>query len=170
MKGKPVVAIASIMQTSPIVWITLKSSNIREPKDLESHKLLIMPPPESAELLTMLEREGVGRDSAEILPTTYNIDDLVASKAAAYDGYISNEPYLLEQRGIEYNLLNPRDYRVNFYSDVLITRQELVERNPDVVSRFRDASLKGWEYALENLDETVDLILQKYPPINPKTT
>ncbi|KEF30044.1 Response regulator [Marinobacter nitratireducens] len=164
MEGKPVVALAAIMQTSPIVWITLKSSDIRGPMDMADRKLLIMPPPESAELLTMLAREGIRREQLNIVPTSYRIEDLIDGEADAYDGYISNEPYLLTQRGVEYNIINPRDYGVNFYSDVLITTERLARKDPAQVRSFRDATLRGWGYALNHMEETVKLIHRRYAP------
>lgn len=164
MEGKPVVALAAIMQTSPIVWITLKSSHIRTPQDLADRRLLIMPPPESAELLTMLAYEGIPKSRLNIQDTSYRIEDLIDGKADAYDGYISNEPYFLKQRGIEYNIINPKDYGINFYSDVLITSEKMVKKNPELVENFKKATLHGWEYALQNIEETVQLIHQKYAP------
>lgn len=164
MEGQPVVAVAAIMQTSPIVWITLKSSHIRGPLDMADSKLLIMPPPESAELLTMLASEGIRTDQLTITPTTYRIEDLIDGKADAYDGYISNEPYLLKQKGVDYNIINPRDYGVNFYSDVLITTERMADDNAKEVKALRDATLQGWEYALNNIEETVQLIHKRYAP------
>lgn len=164
MQGKPVKAVAAIMQTSPLVWITLKSANITTIEDLAGRRVMLMPPPESAELLTVLKKKQLDNIHVDFHPTSFDVQDLVRGQADAYDGYISNEPYLLTQQGIEYNLINPRDYGVNFYSDVLVTRESLATGNPELVSRVRDASLKGWEYALTHLDETVQLIHDKYAP------
>ncbi len=162
IEGKPVVAVSAIMQVSPIVWITLKSSGIRSPHDMAGRDVLIMPPPGSAELLTMLEREGISQKLINIHPTSFDIEDLINGKTDAYDGYISNEPYYLQQQGIPYNLINPRDYGVNFYGDVLITSDSYIKKNPDRVVRFRDATLRGWQYALDNLEESVQLIHRLY--------
>lgn len=164
MQGKPVKAVAAIMQTSPLVWITLKSANITTIEDLAGRSVMLMPPPESAELLTVLKKKQFDNIHVDFLPTSFDVQDLVRGQADAYDGYISNEPYLLTQQGIEYNLINPRDYGVNFYSDVLVTRESLATSNPELVARVRDASLRGWEYALTHLDETVQLIHEKYAP------
>ncbi|WP_262794641.1 GGDEF domain-containing protein [Catenovulum sp. 2E275] len=164
MEGKPVVALAAIMQTSPIVWITLKKDKINTPQDIIGHTVLIMPPPESAELLIMLEREGLSSSTLNIQPTSFDINDLISGKAQAYDGYISNEPYYLEQQGIEYNIINPKDYGINFYSDVLITSEQQATEQANLTMRFKKASLKGWEYALNHIDETIQLIHQKYAP------
>ena len=164
LKGKPIVALAAIMQTSPIVWITLKSANIREPRDLLGRNVLVMPPPESAELLTILHQEGISTDDLKLTPSTYRIEDLIDGKTAAYDGYVSNEPYYLTQNGIDYHLISPRDYGINFYSDVLVTRENFANSKPETVVAFTNASLKGWQYALDNLEETIQVIKQKYAP------
>ena len=36
----------------------------------------------------------------------------------------------------------------------------------DSVLKFKEASLKGWKYAYSNIEETVDLILEKFFPIS----
>lgn len=164
MEGKPIVALTAIMQTSPIVWITLKSSHIQTPQDLVGRRLLIMPPPESAELLIMLEREGIDRKKLNIQNTSYRIQDLIDGKADAYDGYLSNEPYFLKQKGVAYNIINPRNYGINFYNDVLVTSERMVNKNPELVANFRDATLQGWEYAMKHMEETIEFIHQKYAP------
>ncbi len=164
MQGDPVVALAAIMQTSPLTWITLDSSNIRIAHDLPGHIALTMPPPEGAELLAILKHEGIDSKSINFHPTTYDINDLINNKVQAYNGYISNEPFYLTQRGIKYHLIKPRDYGINFYSDVLVTREQLAEDDPDLVKRFSKASLQGWMYALNHLEETVNFIHEKYAP------
>lgn len=164
MDGEPVVALAAIAQTSPIVWIVRDDSGIYSPLDLEGKRLMLMPPPESAELLAMLRQEGIDTDRMELIPTTLDLDDLIEGRVDAYDGYSTNEPWYLDQAGVDYRLIRPRDYGVNFYNDVLITRESLIEKSPDEVDAFIEASLKGWRYALDNVEETVTLIHERYAP------
>lgn len=164
MAGKPVVALAAIMQTSPIVWIVRADSDIRTPMDLVGKRLMLMPAPESAELLITLRREGIHTDQLNIQPTSFNPQDLIDGNTDAYDGYISNEPYWLRQRGADYRLINPREYGVNFYNDVLYTREQLLNDKPRQVRAFVQASLKGWKYALEHQEESIRLIQQRYAP------
>ena len=143
MQGEPIVAVAAISQTSPLVWITLSSSNIRTVQDLPGHTLMSFPKPADAELLALLKQEGIPLDSIEIVPSTFNINDLIEGKIDVYNGYLSNEPYFLRKKNIGYNLIKPRDYGIDFYNDVLLTHKELVDNNPDLVKRFKLASLKG---------------------------
>lgn len=164
MAGKPVMALASIMQTSPMVWLVLEDSDIFTPQDLIGRRLMMMPPPESAELLAMMRWEGIDVDGLRIIPTSYSVLELINGTAEAFDAYISNEPYFLEQAGFPYRVISPRKYGVNFYSDVLITHQDLATRRPDTVRAFVDATLRGWAYALDNVEETVQHIHEHYAP------
>lgn len=162
MNGKPVVALAAIAQTSPIVWIVRADSDIHSPLDLAGKRLMLMPPPESAELLAMLLKEGIKLDELDLLRTTADLDDLIEGRVDAYDGYSTNEPWYLENAGIDYRLLKPRDYGVNFYNDVLVTRESLLEERPAETAAFLEASLKGWRHALRNTEEAVKIIHEKY--------
>ncbi|NQD93856.1 ABC transporter substrate-binding protein [Pseudomonas sp. CrR25] len=164
MEGKPVVALAAIMQSSPIVWIVRADSDIYTPLDLAGKRVMLMPPPESAELRITLVSEGIDLNRLHISQTSFNPQDLVEGKTDAYDGYSSNEPFWLKQQNIPYRLINPREYGVNFYNDVLTTREALLEQDPKQVEAFIQASLQGWHYALENIDESVQLIHRRYAP------
>nr|WP_256670130.1 GGDEF domain-containing protein [Pseudomonas sp. L-22-4S-12] len=164
MAGKPVVALAAIMQTSPIVWIVRADSGIRTPADLVGKRLMLMPAPESAELLITLRREGIDMGQLNIQPTSFDPQDLIDGRTDAYDGYISNETYWLAQRGVDYRLINPREYGVNFYNDVLVTSERLLRERPQRVAAFVQASLKGWQYALDHQEESLQLIHRRYAP------
>lgn len=164
MQGQPVVALAAIMQSSPIVWIVRADSDIYTPHNLAGKRVMLMPAPESAELLITLAREGVDHELLELQQTSFDPQDLIDGNTDAYDGYISNEPFWLQQQQLPYRLIKPREYGVNFYSDVLTTREALLQQRPAQVEAFIQASLKGWQYALEHLEESVQLIHQRYAP------
>ena len=164
MQGKPVVALAAIMQTSPIVWIVRADSGIYSPHDLAGKRVMLMPPPESTELLVTLAREGIDLNRLEVQPTSFNPQDLIDRKTDAYDGYSTNEPFWLKQQGVDYRLIIPREYGVNYYNDVLATRQAVLDKRPQDVRAFVQASLAGWQYALDHIEESVQLIHRRYAP------
>ena len=164
MQGKPVVALAAIMQTSPIVWIVRADSGIYTPQDLAGKRVMLMPPPESAELRIMLMREGIDLKRLQIQQTSFNPQDLIDGKTDAFNGYSTNEPFWLKQQHVDYRLINPREYGVNYYNDVLSTRAELLQQRPEQVEAFVQASLAGWQYALDHIEESVQLIHQHYAP------
>ena len=164
-KGGDFVALASIFQTSPYAWVVRKDSNITKLEDFvgktvmhAEHSL------DNIELLAMLKVEEVEISKVNFIPTSYNIQDLIDKKCDIMSAYVSNEPYELEQQNIEYKLFFPVEYGVDFYGDVLFTSKELLKNSPELVKSFRQASLKGWKYAFENIEETINLIHTKYNP------
>ena len=164
MEGEPVVALAAIMQTSPIVWIVRADSGIYSPHDLAGKRVMLMPHPESTELLITLAREGIDLNRLEVQQTSFNLQDLIDGKTDAYDGYSTNEPFWLKQQGVDYRLIIPREYGVNYYNDVLATRQAVLDQRPQDVEAFVQASLAGWQYALDHIEESVQLIHRHYAP------
>ncbi|MDD5387750.1 MAG: ABC transporter substrate-binding protein [Gallionellaceae bacterium] len=161
-RGRPVVALAALFQRSPNIWLVLEKSGIHTPQDLASRRLMMTRSVENAELLVLLSNEGVRIDHLNLIPSSFNVQDLIDGKADAFNAYSSNEPYFLKQRGISYRIIDPHSYGVDFYSDVLFTSQDELRVHPERVAAFRRASMAGWDYALAHPEEIVDLILARY--------
>ncbi len=161
MQGEPLVALAAIFQHSPLVLLARRESRINTAKDIAGKRLMDYGPAEVG-LPAMLMQEGIDPAAVNRVPMSYNLDSLINGETDLYSAYLTNEPYFLKQRQIPYTVINPVNYGIVFYSDILFTtEQELIE-HPRRVMAFRAASLKGWKYALEHPKETVDLILAKY--------
>ncbi|MEZ8096530.1 ABC transporter substrate-binding protein [Photobacterium swingsii] len=157
-QGLPLVALANIYQRSPSVLITKKNARIDSIKQLAGKRIMMFGGNEDAELIAMLTKNGVAINDFQQIKTSSNIKDLLTDEVDAYSGYLTNEPFLLNQQGIETTIYDPTDYGIYFYSDIIFTHQDLIAKRPHVVKAFRAASLKGWEYALKNLPETLDVL------------
>jgi diguanylate cyclase (GGDEF)-like protein len=162
LQGSPLVALAAIYQHSPSVLLTKKSSGISSPHDLIGRSVMMMNKNIDADFFAMFHNEGIKLDLVDIVPSSYQIDDLIDDKTEAFNSYITNEPYYLNQQGVEYTVINPRVYGIDFYSDILFTTESELANNPERVNAFREASLKGWKYAFENEQEIIELLLTKY--------
>lgn len=163
LQGKNVFLLAAIYQHSPMVLITKKRSDLSSVAYLKNKK--IMMPEDSismAPLVAMMAANGVREENYIRQNAIFSVDDLITGKTDALGGYISNEPFQLRRKGVDHTIFSPRDYGFDFYSDLLFTSQERQSGNPDQVNRFYQASMKGWEYAFANIDETIDLIQSRY--------
>lgn len=60
------------------------------------------------------------------------------------------------------NIINPSNYGFDFYGDMIFTSEEEAKNHPLRVKKFKQATLKGWKYALENKEEIISLIRKKY--------
>lgn len=101
-------------------------------------------------------------DELTFLKHTHNINDLVDKNTDIISAYISKSPFELQQKGVEYNVFDPKKFGFDLYSDFLYTSNSFVTEELDVAKAFKDASLKGWEYAYNNIPESANLIYYKY--------
>ena len=158
-----IILLNAIFQSSPTVLLALKNSNINTISDIAG-KTIMMSKDQAytASINAMLYSEGLAQNSFNIIDTSFTPNDLIQGNSDLMFSYTSNEPYFLEQKGVEYTQFNPKDYGYNFYSDILFTSKIMIEKEPMLVDSFVKASLKGWLYAFEHIDNSIEIILQHY--------
>ena len=161
-QGAPLVVLATIFQHSPLALMALKGEGIQTIHDLAGRKVMIEPG--SAELHAYLRREGISADKFTPVPHTFDVQDLLAGTVDAMSVYVTDEPFALREAGREYLLYSPRAVGIDFYGDNLFTTEDLLRRRPELVRKFREASLKGWNYAMQHQEELVRLIHDRYSP------
>lgn len=163
--GFPLVALGIIFQDSPTTWLTSTDLNINKPADFTGKTVMCTPcTTEGYELKALLKKTGIDPTVMKYVPATSNIDDFITKKVDIYPAYKSNEPFLLKEKGIDYKMIDPNDHDIHFFGDVLFTSEAMIDTHPKVVKAFRDASFKGWKYAFDHPEESVDLVMQKYNP------
>ena len=161
LNGAPVMMLANVFQHSPNTLIA--RGNNRHLADLANGgRIAIMVGQQDAELKAMFVDEGIALDKLDLSTTSRHLEDFLAGRIDAFNGYVSNEPYLLDKLGVAFTSLKPQTYGIDFYGDLLFTHQNLAANDPALVSAFRTASLRGWQYALDHPDEIIDLILRDY--------
>ncbi len=152
-------------QSSPFVLIAKKDSNITSVQDFKNKRIMINQDAASlASFYAMLYKFKLTKKDFIKQHHTFNVDDLINNKTDIIAAYLSNEPYLLKQKKIDITIFNPKDYGFDFYSDIVFTSNYEITHHPKRTINFINASLKGWKYAFEHIDETVDLIYKKYNP------
>ncbi len=162
-RKSPIVLLNAFFQTSPHILVVLEKSGIKTIKDMKHKTIMIENDAiQNAPLLSMLHSNGVSLDEVKLVKPSFDINDLIKGKVDVFSAYSSNELYKLDNLGIKYKVFDPKDYGFDFYNDLLFTSQDLVAKNPELVSRFQSATLKGWEYAFSHIEETIHVIETKY--------
>ncbi|GIQ70627.1 ABC transporter substrate-binding protein [Xylanibacillus composti] len=153
-KGVPVTALATIYRDTPFVLFALKESGVETLEDLVGKKVGIkLGGNEELTYRAMVESAGIDPSSIEEMPIKYDMSPLLSGQVQAWPGYVINEVLAVEELGHEVNTIVPGDYGINFYADTLFAKQELIENEPELVRSFVQASMKGWEFALDNPEE-----------------
>ena len=162
LQGNPLLALAAIFQHSPSVLLARADAGIRTPHDLVGKTIMLMNGRNDSDFHAMLLREGIKLDSINVVQSSYDITDLIDGRVAALNAYLTNEPFYLEQKEIDYVVINPSHYGIDYYSDILFTTEQEARDNPQRVVDFRDATLRGWRYAMDHPVEIIDLLIDKY--------
>lgn len=160
--GVPLVSLAAIFQHSPAVLLVRKDANVHALADLRGKNIRNSLGFNNAELLAMFERSGMPITETNLYSTDQSLESFISGEVIGINAYTTNEPYRLKKRGIEFDTFYPKDYGVDFYGDLLITTEFMIENEPQLVKDFLEASLKGWKYSLNNIDESIDVILERY--------
>ncbi|QKJ28120.1 BvgS-like domain-containing signal transduction sensor histidine kinase (NMT1 domain) [Aliarcobacter cibarius] len=166
-KNKDVVVLGAIFQTSPLVLLALENSDLNSLKDLVNKRLMITQEQlEFATFKAMLISQNIDINSIKILPHSLNVNDLINKNTDLMLSYTTNEPFLLKEKGYESKIFYPKDYGFDFYEDLIFTTGEFARNNPKIVKDFYEASMEGWRWAFDNLEQTVNIIYEKYNPQN----
>ena len=158
--GQPVVALAAIFQHSPLVLIARQHNPTQNIHHLIGKRIMLEP--QSDELLAYLKQERIPLERIDWVEHSTNPQDLMGGKVDAISAYVTSEPYYLDRAHFSYQVYTPRSAGIDFYGDTLFTTEAVLKDHPDRVKKFREASLRGWQYAMQHPEEIVDLILAKY--------
>jgi NitT/TauT family transport system substrate-binding protein len=138
----PTIAVAASFQKDPQVLIA-HSGTVEKFEDLKNLTLFVSKEG-MASYFQWLKRD-FGFDEAKVKPYTFNPQPFLADKHSAMQGYVTSEPFAIEQQAhFKPKLFLIADYGFNSYSTLIETRRDLIEKKPDLVQRFVDASAIGW--------------------------
>ena len=162
----PVITIAAIFQKDPQVFLTHPESKVTRFEDLKPLTLFI-----SKEGLTgyfQWMKSEYGFSDKNVRPYTFNPQPFIATAQSAMQGYLTSEPYAVEKAaGFKPNVLLLADSGFNTYSTLIETRADVIDKKPDLVQRFVDASIIGWYHYLYGDNSAGNAMIKK---LNPEMT
>ncbi|QPK61722.1 EAL domain-containing protein [Methylomonas sp. LL1] len=161
--GEPIIALAAIFQHNPLVFISRQDSGIISPYEMVGKRIMLDTlSSNEAPLKALLADADIS--SADYTPVKQNVDYSLLSqgKVDVISGYITDQPYYFKQQGVKVNIINPQNYGIDFYGDILFTSHNELSRHPGRADRFLRAALKGWKYALDHPDRLIALIHSQY--------
>ena len=97
------------------------------------------------------------------IPFASNVNLFISGAIDATLAMSYNEYYQLLQTGIEItpdNVYRFCDHGYNIQEDGVYMTREYFEKHKDQAYRFAEASRQGWEWAVENPEETLDIVME----------
>lgn len=169
-KGLPVVSTAVILQKNPGSIIFPKSTGIKKLTDLYG-KTLGVPFLSVGEKQWRYVEKFNKIDASKIheVATDRNIAAMIeAKKVDAAIAFFFNDGLKVESDGTPMDWILMSDVGLPIYSTALITNENVIKKNPDLVKRFTKAFVEGWTYSLTHEKEALDAFLKDNPTVDPK--
>lgn len=154
--GKPIIAIASIMQRSPTAIVSLKAKGITRPQDLVG-KTIAVNGGATNTLNSLLSSQNIDPTSVTIVDrTSFGIDMILNDEVDGILAWIINEGVMVEEAGEEANIMLMSDYAVDTYNFVVFTTEETVTERPDMVQHFVNALVAGTKDVISNPEQAIE--------------
>jgi len=159
----PTLAVAAMFQKEPQVLMAHPGEGIDKFEDLK--KLTLFISREGLASYFQWLKADFGFSEARVKPYTSNAQPFLADKRSAMQGYVTSEPYAIEKQAhFKPKVFLIADQGFNSYSTLIETRRELVEKRPDLVQRFVDASIIGWANYLYGDNKAANALIKKQNP------
>ncbi len=159
--GKKIVLLQATFQASPHVLVS--SKKIKSIGEFKGKRIMINSNAlDSASFLAMFKVNDIKLSDMKIVKESFNVKDFINKKCDIMSVYISDEVYALKKLGYPFNIWDPKDYGFDFYNNILFTSEKFAKKSPSLVNKFNIATKLGWEYAFSHIEESVNVILNKY--------
>lgn len=145
-QGLPVVTVAASFQKDPQVMIA--HPHVKSLEEIKGRMALISTSGQATFWPWLKAKYGF--TDSMVRPYTFSVAPFLADKEITQQGYVSSEPFAIEQGGVKPSVFLLADYGYPSYSATIETTQSLIDKRPDVVRRFVAASMEGWKSYMVN--------------------
>ena len=169
----PIKAVAAITQHNTSGIMSRKGDGITTPKGLEGKKYATWDLPiEKAILKNVVEKDGGDFAKVELIPSTVT-DEVSALSTKQIDAvwvYYGWAGISAKEKGFDFDYFAFKDINPTFdyYTPVLITNDDMIKNNSDIVKKFLEATKKGYEFAAGNPQDAAEILLKYAPEIDSK--
>jgi len=159
-QGIPLVVIAVVFQSSPVVFIAKQESGIKTPQDFVGHKIGIKPGADPMPIYeALMKKEGIDRTKLKEIPVQYSYAPLLEGQVDVFPGWTTNECFQFDKMGLKYTCVDPREYGIEPYAMCYFTTEKFLKEHPDIVEKYLKSVLEGYKWTFENPEEALSVIL-----------
>jgi NitT/TauT family transport system substrate-binding protein len=162
--GLPIVSIAQILQKSSQLLMTKTKSGIDTPEKMMGKRVGNQGGSQQFQLLSFLDKYGMSAKNVQLVKQGFTMDQFFNDQLDVSMGAIFNEYHVILENGYKPEDLKTysfADAGVGMLEDVLIAKKDWLAANRDLAVRATRAILKGWQYAIANQPEAVDIVMNE---------
>lgn len=162
--GLPIVAIAQILQKSSQLLMTKTKAGIDTPEKMMGKRVGNQGGSQQFQLLAFLDKYGMNSKNVQLVKQGFTMDQFFNDQLDVSMGAIFNEYHVILENGYKPEDLKTysfQDAGVGMLEDVLIAKKDWLASNRDLAVRTTRAILKGWQYAIANQPEAIDIVMNE---------
>ncbi len=157
----PIKAIATVIQHNTSGFASVKDKNITSPKNFENKTYAGWgSPSEESVIEAVMRKDGADFDKTKITVSDGSGYELLKDKVDYMWFFWAWDGIAAQRAGMDLNYFEVRDFddRLDYYTPVIIASEEKIKRDPETAKKFLTASKKGYEYSIENPDESAEIL------------
>ncbi|RTE05782.1 ABC transporter substrate-binding protein [Paenibacillus whitsoniae] len=172
IQGVPLVSIAAVIQHNTSGFASPVAKNIKTPKDFEGKTYGGWgAPAESAMIESLMQSEKA--DASKVKMVNIGEADYFTAVKRDIDFawiYYAWTGIDAELRGEPMNMiyLNKYSDKLDYYTPVLATNENMIKTKPDVVKAFVAAASKGYQFAIAKPEDAAKMLTKAVPDLDPK--
>ena len=167
-KGLPLIDVAQIYQSSGLMLVSRKSMNIVSPADLKGKNVGVWYGGNEFEFLALMDKLGYDPDKdLNVIKQGFTMDPFLAGQMDAASAMTYNEYEIVLESGVspgDLNVIRYNDQGVGMLEDNLFTTEDTASNKKDLVRRFVRASIRGWQDAVANQADAVNIVMKYVEP------
>jgi NitT/TauT family transport system substrate-binding protein len=172
-KGADVKSVMSILNSTGYSVVSLASTGIKTPKDLEGKTFAVSPgDPLGALFRALAKVNKLDMDKIKFVQVdpAAKVVSVLEKRTDALLGGADDQYFLIKYKGQEPAALRYADYGANIVGMTILTQGDTIKNKPDMVRRFVRATVKSWEEAKKNPAEAVKSAMKVKPDLNEQST
>ncbi|MCB2214344.1 ABC transporter substrate-binding protein [bacterium] len=158
-QGLPVTYVAAWYQHFPVGVVALQDAAIRVPEDMSGAAVGI-PGLYGASYIgfrALLAAADLTENDIDLRSIGFTqVESLVTDQVDAAVIYLANEPVVLRSQGYAVNVIQVDDY-LELVANGLVTNEEMIEKDPQMVTAFIEALLHGLTDTYDDPDEAYEI-------------
>lgn len=172
-KGADVKSVMSLLNSTGFSVVSLASTGIKTPKDLEGKSVAVSPGDPLGQLFrAMAAHNKLNIDSIRFVQVdpAAKVVSVLEKKVDALLGGVDDQFFLIKYKGQEPAALKYADYGANIVGMTILTTGNTIKTKPDLVRRFVRATVKSWDAAKKNPQAAVDAAMKAKSDLNRQST
>ena len=167
-KGRDIVIIGVVNENHPAAFVSLSTSGIEKPEDFVGKRVGVLPFGSTGLIYkSLLEKTGVKATEIEEVIVSPDLRPFISGDLNDVQPiFIFDETVTLEDQGLDYNLIVPSDFGVEYKGASYFTTKSTYEDNPKLVKSFLNSMNDGWNYSVQNPENAISMLTAVSPSSN----